>query len=82
MTYLETTSACIACKLCVDFCFVNAIVWDSENNRPALGYGQDCQICGVCETACPSRALTIVPDWADQYQPRLLSDERRLPCFD
>ena len=39
MTYLETTSACIAWKLCVDFCFVLAIVWDSENNRPAHGYG-------------------------------------------
>lgn len=77
MIRLETSSACLSCRACVDFCFVNAIAWDEERSRPVMKYGQDCQICGVCETACPAGALTIIPDWAGQYQPRLLSDERR-----
>ena len=54
MIRLETSSACLSCRACVDFCFVNAIAWDEERDRPVMKYGQDCQICGVCETACPA----------------------------
>ena len=56
--------ACTACRTCVDACFVNAIGWDDGADRPVLAYPADCQVCCVCERACPDAALEIVPDWA------------------
>ncbi len=56
--------ACTACRTCVDVCFVNAIGWDEAADRPVLAYAADCQVCCVCERACPAAALEIVPDWA------------------
>ena len=43
--------ACTACRTCVDVCFVNAIGWDDEADRPVLAYPADCQVCCVCERA-------------------------------
>jgi ferredoxin len=57
-------SACTGCRTCVDVCFVNAIGWDDGRDQPALAYPDDCQVCCVCERACPESALEIVPDWA------------------
>jgi MinD superfamily P-loop ATPase len=56
--------ACTACGTCVDVCFVNAIGWDDGRDQPTLAYPDDCQVCCVCERACPESALEIVPDWA------------------
>ncbi len=55
---------CTACHTCVDVCFVNAIGWDDELDTPVLAYPDDCQVCCICEVACPASALEIVPDWA------------------
>jgi NAD-dependent dihydropyrimidine dehydrogenase PreA subunit len=62
--------ACTACRTCVDVCFVNAIGWGEEAGVPVLAYPGDCQVCCVCERACPEAALEILPDWASR---------RRLP---
>lgn len=56
--------ACTACRTCVDACFVNAIGWHEAAGLPVLAYPDDCQVCCVCERACPEAALLVVPDWA------------------
>ena len=53
--------------------------WDGQLQRPYLKYGDDCQICGVCETLCPAGALYIQPDWQAKHQPRLLVQRREKP---
>jgi NAD-dependent dihydropyrimidine dehydrogenase PreA subunit len=58
--------ACTACGACADVCFVNAIGWDDDADAPVLAYPEDCQVCCVCERACPGAALTIEPDWASR----------------
>ena len=70
--------ACTACRTCVDACFVNAIGWDDEATRPVLAYPADCQVCCVCERACPDAALTIVPDWASRRPRPYLSAGARV----
>ena len=65
---------CVRCKTCVDACFLSCIVWDEAGNCPVLKYGDDCQVCGVCETICPTGALYISPDWPAKHKPRLLAE--------
>jgi len=64
---------CTGCRACVDACNVNAIGWDDTGDRPTLAYPEDCQVCSVCEQACPEGALSLVPDWAGRYCPPYLS---------
>ncbi len=65
---------CLRCRGCVDVCYVNAIGWDENEDRPFLEYADDCQLCTVCERACPAGALEFVPDWASRYCPPYLSE--------
>lgn len=67
------TTRCTSCQTCVDVCFVNAIGWDEEEGSPLLAYPEDCQVCCVCERACPEGAIEIVPDWAGRRTPPYLS---------
>jgi MinD superfamily P-loop ATPase len=64
---------CSGCRTCLDVCNVNAIGWDEDDGKPTLAYPEDCQVCSVCEHACPEGALEIVPDWAGRYCPPYLS---------
>ena len=64
---------CTGCRTCLDACNVNAIGWDDSVDRPTLAYPEDCQVCSVCEQACPEGALVMVPDWAGRYCPPHLS---------
>lgn len=74
MTRIEVDQLkCIHCGQCVDACFVNAIEWDEAKDEPFMKYGDDCQVCGVCETVCPKEALLVVPDWQAKHNPRLLA---------
>jgi NAD-dependent dihydropyrimidine dehydrogenase PreA subunit len=64
---------CTGCRTCVDACNVNAIGWDEAAGRSVMAYPEDCQVCSVCEQACPEGALVMVPDWASRYCPPYLS---------
>jgi NAD-dependent dihydropyrimidine dehydrogenase PreA subunit len=64
---------CTGCRVCLDACYVNAIGWDDDAGQPVLAYPEDCQVCSVCERACPEDALVMVPDWASRYCPPYLS---------
>ena len=67
---------CTKCKRCLDVCFENVIEWDEENQKPYGKYALDCQICCLCETVCPSKALIVIPDWSKKYYPKPISKWR------
>jgi NAD-dependent dihydropyrimidine dehydrogenase PreA subunit len=64
---------CTKCKLCLDVCFENVIEWDGRLDMPIAKYPLDCQVCCICETACPSKAITVIPDWSAKYYPKYVS---------
>ncbi len=68
--------ACTQCKTCTEVCFTNVIEWDEENQKPYAKYPLDCQVCCICEAACPEKALEVVPDWSKKYYPSYLSTMR------
>ena len=68
------TEACIRCKTCLDVCFSDVIYWDEATGLPYAKYPEDCQICCVCEDACPKNALTVLPDWTKKHYPRCISE--------
>ena len=66
---------CVGCKKCLDVCFENVIERDEERGLPYGRYPLDCQICCICETACPAKAITVIPDWSMKYYPKYLSTQ-------
>ena len=64
---------CIRCRQCLDFCYTNVIGWDETKKLPFAQYPLDCQLCCVCEDACPAHAITVIPDWSRKYYPAYLS---------
>lgn len=64
---------CVHCKVCLDVCFKNVIEWDEEKKIPFGKYPLDCQICCICEAACPQKAIEVIPDWDAKYYPRYVS---------
>jgi NAD-dependent dihydropyrimidine dehydrogenase PreA subunit len=67
------TEKCTKCKLCVDVCFENVIEWEENESKPYAKYPMDCQACCICETACPVKAITVIPDWSKKYYPKYVS---------
>ena len=69
------TNICTKCKKCLDVCFENVIEWDDSEDKPIAKYPIDCQVCCICETACPTKAITVIPDWSLKYYPKYVSTE-------
>ena len=67
------TGKCVHCRTCLDVCFKNVIEWDEERGIPYGKYPLDCQICCICESACPAGAIEVIPDWNQKYYPRYVS---------
>ena len=65
---------CIRCRQCLDVCYTNVIGWDEKQDIPFAQYPLDCQVCCVCEDACPVHAITVIPDWSQKYYPDYLSE--------
>ena len=53
--------ACNGCKMCVSACFVDALRWDNEAEKPVAAYPEDCVWCLACEAICPTNAIEVVP---------------------
>lgn len=64
---------CVHCGICKDVCFTDVIRWDEEKRIPVGIYKEDCQLCCICEAACPKQAITVVPDWSLKYYPAYIS---------
>ena len=64
---------CIHCGICRDVCFTDVIRWDEDKKIPYGKYPQDCQLCCICEAACPKHAIEVIPDWKKKYYPDCLS---------
>lgn len=64
---------CVHCGVCKDVCFTDVIRWDKQQKIPVAVYKEDCQLCCICEAACPSHAITVIPDWNLKYYPPFLS---------
>jgi NAD-dependent dihydropyrimidine dehydrogenase PreA subunit len=52
---------CTSCKMCVNACFVDALRWDEEQQKPVAAYPEDCVWCLACEAACPVQCIEVVP---------------------
>lgn len=65
---------CVHCKQCLEVCYTNVIGWNEELGIPYAQYPLDCQLCCVCEDACPQKAITVIPDWSLKYYPAYLSE--------
>ncbi len=55
-------NTCKGCKSCMNACFVDAIRWDEENNKPVIAYPEDCVWCLACEVACPEECINVIPN--------------------
>lgn len=78
------TTACTLCHSCVSVCPVGAVL--DGNDKPQLNFIEDlCVQCGLCETACPEDAITLVPQYLFNREQarkvRLLHEEPIFNCI-
>ena len=52
---------CNGCKMCMNACFVDALRWDDEQQKPIAAYPEDCVWCLACEAACPVQCIEVIP---------------------
>lgn len=78
------TQACTLCHSCVSVCPVGAVL--DGNDKPQLNFIEDlCVQCGLCETACPEDAITLIPQYLFNREQarkvRLLHEEPIFHCI-
>lgn len=60
MIEIVSTTACIACDVCVKICPTD--VFDrGDDGVPVIARQSDCQTCFMCEAYCPVDALYVSP---------------------
>ncbi len=55
---------CIGCGYCRDACFIGAIFWDDDINKPMI-----CIHCGYCVRFCPHGVLKLEGKEATEHAP-------------
>ena len=77
------TERCTLCMGCVGVCPAKALS-DGGDQPQLLFYEQNCVQCGLCEQACPERAITrearLLPDPARRSEKTLLNEEPVFHC--
>jgi len=78
------TTACTLCHSCVSVCPVGAVL--DGVDQPQLNFIEDrCVQCGLCETACPEDAISLIPQYLfnreQARQHRLLHEEAIFHCI-
>jgi len=51
---LLEAAECVGCKLCINACAVDSVLWDDESDKPMI-----CVHCGLCAQACPYGVLEL-----------------------
>jgi ferredoxin len=78
------TQACTLCHSCVSVCPVGAVL--DGHDKPQLNFIEAlCVQCGLCETACPEDAITLIPQYLFNREQarkvRLLHEEPIFNCI-
>jgi len=50
---------CTGCGRCYEFCPLDVIAWDDEEDRPVVAYPDECQLCFICQVECPEGAIKV-----------------------
>ena len=74
---------CTLCLACVGACPAGAL--QDNQNAPQLRFiEKNCVQCGLCETTCPERAISLVPRFLvapERKQPVVLNEARPWSCI-
>ena len=65
--------SCSGCGLCVLSCPADVIRLDAAAKIAVVAYGQDCQVCYLCEDDCPTHSISLSHD---------ISNSRRFSTYD
>ena len=56
---IERIDGCIGCGTCVATCPMDVLRLARNGRRAEIRYGEDCQVCRLCQVYCPVDAITI-----------------------
>ncbi len=56
---IERIDGCIGCGTCVSTCPMDVFRMSENGRRSEIRYGEDCQVCRLCQVYCPVDAITI-----------------------
>lgn len=82
---LVNTDACTLCMSCVSICPTGALQSASEE-APVLSFTEgDCVQCGLCQNACPEKAISLEARFAPaagmRTAPRVMKQEEPFHCI-
>jgi NAD-dependent dihydropyrimidine dehydrogenase PreA subunit len=49
--------SCRGCKICVDICPTDVLIFNEETKKASVKIIEDCIACLSCSYACPSKAI-------------------------
>ena len=58
MTATFDYGRCTKCGTCYNLCPLDIIVKD-DVGKPSVKYPDECQLCFICQTECPSKAIYV-----------------------
>ncbi len=59
-------AACTACGTCVETCPMDVLRLHPATGKAHVAYGEDCQVCFVCQFDCPVEAVRVsARGWPD-----------------
>jgi NAD-dependent dihydropyrimidine dehydrogenase PreA subunit len=64
---------CTGCGLCILSCPADVIRLSPSTQKAEVAYGQDCQVCYLCEDDCPTHSISLSHD---------ISNTRRFSTYD
>ena len=56
---IERIDGCIGCGTCVGTCPLDVLRLSEDSGKAEIRYGEDCQVCRLCQMYCPVDAITI-----------------------
>ena len=50
---------CKGCRICVEFCPTQVLVFDEDRHIPIVAAPENCTGCHFCDTHCPDLAIVV-----------------------